>query len=349
MKHAQTADAVVFAGLPSSSDFSILLIQRGHPPYKHLWALPGGFIDEGEAPQAAFVRELAEETHLQINEQDSHIFPLSIRQKKGRDPRGHTVTYPFLIWLPERCQIQAGDDARAAQWVKLQEIPELAFDHGAIICEALSLFYQGLPTQNLELIKQTGFGYKLDNYEEVIFYGGTFNPWHDGHMACIKLCLEEVKGKNSKLIILPDNNPQKKNDEELLLRCSWEHYKNIQIQLLNYPQIWHYPGFIGKEEGNPTYYWLKETKELLPHTKCSLLMGDDSFKNIFSWIEVDKLLNILDSLYIAPRHLDSESLKNKITEVQTKAPQLNIIVLGDHSFRHLSSTQIRAELKKDKD
>jgi ADP-ribose pyrophosphatase YjhB (NUDIX family) len=43
-------------------DGRLLLVQRAKDPDKGLWGLPGGMIEEGETPEVAAVRELAEET-----------------------------------------------------------------------------------------------------------------------------------------------------------------------------------------------------------------------------------------------------------------------------------------------
>ena len=44
----------------------LLLIRRGHDPHRGLWSLPGGRIEAGESPERAVVREVREETGLEV-------------------------------------------------------------------------------------------------------------------------------------------------------------------------------------------------------------------------------------------------------------------------------------------
>ncbi len=115
----------------------VLLIRRGHPPFAGHWALPGGFVDEGETLEAAAARELQEETALSgIELQQFAAFG-----DPGRDPRGWTVSVVFCAWLGEQAiRPQAGDDAAEVGWQPLTALPALAFDHKKILQNFHALF-----------------------------------------------------------------------------------------------------------------------------------------------------------------------------------------------------------------
>lgn len=110
----------------------ILLIERRHAPFADTWALPGGFVDPGETPMAGAARELQEETGVE----DIPLVDLAVFGTPGRDPRGWVVSAAFLGLAPPGCTARAGDDARAARWFRVGELPPLAFDHGDIITAA---------------------------------------------------------------------------------------------------------------------------------------------------------------------------------------------------------------------
>jgi ADP-ribose pyrophosphatase YjhB (NUDIX family) len=60
-------DPKVAAAVVLEQDGRLLLVRRGVDPQKGLWALPAGYVDYGEDPQSAAVREVAEETGLVIS------------------------------------------------------------------------------------------------------------------------------------------------------------------------------------------------------------------------------------------------------------------------------------------
>jgi 8-oxo-dGTP diphosphatase len=105
----------------------IVLIQRKNPPPG--WALPGGFVDEGETLAAAARREVMEETGLEVELLELfHCY-----SDPQRDPRLHTVSTVFIgrsAGAP-----RAGDDAEGVAEFALSDLPPLAFDHGLILAD----------------------------------------------------------------------------------------------------------------------------------------------------------------------------------------------------------------------
>ncbi|MFO7999674.1 MAG: NUDIX hydrolase [Marinilabilia sp.] len=132
---AVTADVVAVAG-NNEKEASVLLIQRNIPPFKGMWALPGGFVNIDEELETAAARELEEETGLR----NAGLKQIGAFGKVGRDPRHRTVTIAFLACLPKEGLVKGGDDAGDAQWFPLGDLPPLAFDHEEIIEEALALW-----------------------------------------------------------------------------------------------------------------------------------------------------------------------------------------------------------------
>lgn len=126
---AVTVDMVVL-----TDDGAVLLIKRKAEPFKECWALPGGFIDIDETLADAAARELEEETGLSGVE----LTQLRAFDRPDRDPRGRTIAVAFLARVSGRPEPRAGDDAADARWMRLDDLPPLAFDHDDIISHALN-------------------------------------------------------------------------------------------------------------------------------------------------------------------------------------------------------------------
>ncbi len=110
----------------------ILLVKRGREPFKGMWATPGGRIEEGETAEQCAIREMKEETGLEIE-----IIRLTgIYSDPARDPRGIIAA----AYLAKRTggKLSAGDDAAETKWFDLTDLPELAADHKKIIEDAIS-------------------------------------------------------------------------------------------------------------------------------------------------------------------------------------------------------------------
>jgi 8-oxo-dGTP diphosphatase len=124
---ALAADAAVRRGN------SVLLIQRKHPPMQGAWALPGGFVDQGEDPIHAAVRELEEEAGLR----GTNPRLLMVMGDPQRDPRKHIVSVVYEIAVSDDQQPIAGDDAADAKFWPIETVFSgeltLAGDHLQIL------------------------------------------------------------------------------------------------------------------------------------------------------------------------------------------------------------------------
>lgn len=129
---AVTADVAAFT--IEDDALALLLIRRARDPFAGRWALPGGFVDADEDLEPAARRELAEETGLVCG----WLEQFGAFGTPGRDPRERTVTVAYLAALaPGTTAVKPADDAADARWFALDALPELAFDHDAVIGEAV--------------------------------------------------------------------------------------------------------------------------------------------------------------------------------------------------------------------
>ena len=140
---AVTVDLVIFT--VRDADLKVLLIKRGEPPFKDLWALPGGFIrvgqtksETGENLENAAHRVLSEETGLPTR--SAYLEQLYTYGDVHRDPRMRVISVAwFALISPDVAPlVTAGRSAEAVGWYSLSEKKtRLAFDHDNILAHGV--------------------------------------------------------------------------------------------------------------------------------------------------------------------------------------------------------------------
>lgn len=126
---AVTVDALIL----KKTTAEVLLVKRAGDPFKDCWALPGGFVEMDELLADACLRELKEETGLVLNQ----VEQFQVYDGLERDPRERILSVVFYGFAEKDAEVKGGDDAAEAAWFKPDELPELAFDHAAIIRDFL--------------------------------------------------------------------------------------------------------------------------------------------------------------------------------------------------------------------
>ncbi len=115
-----TVDAVV------GCSGHVLLIQRGRSPGKGLFAVPGGFIEQRETVYQSALRELKEETQMRLLDGDmkTALKAVHVFDHPDRSLRGRVITHAHFFDLGSRRlpEVQAADDAAAAEWVPVEQL-----------------------------------------------------------------------------------------------------------------------------------------------------------------------------------------------------------------------------------
>ncbi|WP_433834330.1 NUDIX hydrolase [Flavobacterium anhuiense] len=122
-------DAIVFGY--KSSGLYVLLIEQQFGSSEKYWALPGGLVKDDESLSDAVIRELQEETNVQLTFMEQlYTFGDDIY----RDSRNRVISVAYYALVDaSNLEIKANTDAERVQWFKIDEIPPLAFDHNLIL------------------------------------------------------------------------------------------------------------------------------------------------------------------------------------------------------------------------
>jgi mutator protein MutT len=116
---------VAAVGAVVRQDDRLLLVRRGRGPAAGEWSVPGGRIEAGETAHEAVVREMLEETALEV------VVERFLGWAERIDDDEHFVILDFAVTLLDPdAEAVAGDDAAEVAWVPVSELSELRLVRG---------------------------------------------------------------------------------------------------------------------------------------------------------------------------------------------------------------------------
>ena len=114
----------VAVGAVATMGERLLLVRRGHPPEAGRWTLPGGKVEPSEPVTAAVVREVAEETGLEVR------CGAFIGWAERISPTHHFVILDFAVTVVSDGAPVAGEDATEVAWVAMDELANVELVSG---------------------------------------------------------------------------------------------------------------------------------------------------------------------------------------------------------------------------
>jgi len=117
------------AGALVVKDQRVLLVLRAVEPFKGCWDIPGGFLEPGEHPRVGMLREIKEETGLDVRVIDLLGVYVDCYDNGGEEI--FTLNHYYIV-EPIDGELRAADDVNAYRWFALNRMPEdarIAFEH----------------------------------------------------------------------------------------------------------------------------------------------------------------------------------------------------------------------------
>lgn len=109
----------------------VLLVERGKPPLVGSWSLPGGVVETGERLEDALVREVWEETGLQVTADSIATVFERIMPDEAGGCEYHFVLVDFYCTVTGG-NLQAGDDSTSSQWFEIDALDGLPLTAGTL-------------------------------------------------------------------------------------------------------------------------------------------------------------------------------------------------------------------------
>jgi ADP-ribose pyrophosphatase YjhB (NUDIX family) len=121
VKRLYPKQPVVGVGAVIICDGKILLEKRKNEPGKDKWSIPGGLVELGESAEETTIREVKEETNLEVEEPMLIDVVDSVTRDENDDIKYHFVIVDYFVKLKGGVA-KAASDAAELEWVQLSDV-----------------------------------------------------------------------------------------------------------------------------------------------------------------------------------------------------------------------------------
>lgn len=110
---------------------ALLLVKRDREPARGEWSLPGGRVEMGESLREGLVREVREETGVDIDVDGL----IGVAERVVRNDDGHIAFHYVIldyVCTARSTALKPGDDAADARWVPVADLAEMTLTSGLL-------------------------------------------------------------------------------------------------------------------------------------------------------------------------------------------------------------------------
>lgn len=163
------------------------------------------------------------------------------------------------------------------------------------------------------------------------FFGGTFDPPHNGHLQIAKIAIE--KAQLDKLLFCPAHQAPLRTEPAFF--SALDRLSMVKKICQDHFHMEAYDAEIKHAKTRYSYETIEEVRSQFPDHELFFILGDDQFSRLSEWKKVDLLATLVHFLVFARQssHLCKPGIQN-----------LRFSFM-DNSLIHLSSSEIRAQLR----
>ena len=123
MKRVYPDQPVLGVGAIIIREGKILLEKRKNEPGRGKWSIPGGVVNLGESPELAVVREVKEETGLEVAAPCLIDVVSDVSLDENEKIKYHFIVVDYFVTVC-RGELKAASDADALKWVPFNGVEE---------------------------------------------------------------------------------------------------------------------------------------------------------------------------------------------------------------------------------